>query len=46
MYLIFVQVDVAKHFVARVMGLIVLPIAVYLFFFAVHFQALPRRFVL
>ncbi|XP_065660572.1 protein O-mannosyl-transferase 2 isoform X3 [Hydra vulgaris] len=30
-----------KHFLARVIGLIILPIAVYLFFFGLHFQSLP-----
>lgn len=34
--------DVAKHFAARVIGLIFLPISIYLFFFYVHFQALPN----
>lgn len=33
--------EVFKHFVARVLGLIVLPICVYLFFFQLHFMALP-----
>ncbi|XP_066923151.1 protein O-mannosyl-transferase 2-like isoform X1 [Clytia hemisphaerica] len=35
-------VDVGKHFIARAIGLILLPIFIYLFFFAVHFQALPK----
>ncbi|XP_047131962.1 protein O-mannosyl-transferase 2 isoform X2 [Hydra vulgaris] len=32
---------ILKHFLARVIGLIILPITVYLFFFGLHFQSLP-----
>ncbi|XP_065058532.1 protein O-mannosyl-transferase 2-like isoform X2 [Rhopilema esculentum] len=32
---------IGQHFVARVLGLIILPILTYMFFFGVHFQALP-----
>ncbi|XP_057315951.1 protein O-mannosyl-transferase 2-like isoform X2 [Hydractinia symbiolongicarpus] len=33
--------EIFKHFVARVIGLIITPISVYLFFFGLHFQSLP-----
>ncbi|XP_031568277.1 protein O-mannosyl-transferase 2-like isoform X2 [Actinia tenebrosa] len=34
--------DVGKHLMARVLGLIVVPITIYLFWFAVHFRMLPN----
>ena len=38
------QFEVGKHFMARVLCLIMLPIVVYLFWFAVHFRMLPNRY--
>lgn len=39
------QVDVAKHFLARVVGLILLPLLLYVTIFAVHFVVLNKRCV-
>ncbi|KXJ13379.1 protein O-mannosyl-transferase 2 isoform X2 [Exaiptasia diaphana] len=35
-------IDVGKHFAARVFGLIIVPVMVYLFWFSVHFRMLPN----
>lgn len=40
------QVEVAKHFLARVVGLIVLPLLLYITIFAVHFVVLNQRCVI
>ena len=37
-------VTIAKHFIARALCLIVLPVCVYLFWFAVHFAILRSRY--
>ena len=37
------QVDVAKHLLARVIGLILLPLLLYVTVFAVHFALLNKR---
>lgn len=37
------QVKVTKHFLARVLGLIVLPLLLYVTIFAVHFVVLSKR---
>lgn len=37
------QVDVGKHFLARVVGLILLPMLLYVAVFAVHFVVLNHR---
>lgn len=37
------QVEIAKHFTARVVGLIVLPLLLYVTIFAVHFVVLNKR---
>lgn len=37
------QVDIAKHFMARVVGLIMLPLLLYVTIFAVHFVVLNKR---
>lgn len=37
------QVDIAKHFLARVVGLILLPLFLYITIFAVHFVVLNKR---
>ncbi|XP_048585823.1 protein O-mannosyl-transferase 2 isoform X2 [Nematostella vectensis] len=34
--------EISKQFIARVLGLIILPIMVYLFWFSVHFKMLPN----
>lgn len=39
------QVEIAKHFLARVVGLIVLPLLLYVTIFAVHFVVLNKRCV-
>lgn len=39
------QVEIAKHFLARVVGLIVLPLLLYITIFAVHFVVLNKRCV-
>ena len=36
------QFEIGKHFMARVLCLIMIPIFVYLFWFAVHFKMLPK----
>ncbi len=37
------QVEIAKHFLARIFGLIVLPVFLYVTIFAVHFVVLNKR---
>lgn len=39
------QVEIAKHFLARVVGLIALPLLLYVTIFAVHFVVLNKRWV-
>ena len=40
--LLLFQFEIGKHFMARVLCLIMIPIFVYLFWFAVHFKMLPK----
>ena len=37
------QFVIGQHFMARVIGLIIIPVITYMFYFGVHFQALPLR---
>lgn len=39
------QVDIAKHLLARVVGLILLPLLLYITIFAIHFVVLKKRYV-
>lgn len=39
------QVEIGKHFLARVAGLIVLPLLLYITIFSVHFIVLNKRCV-
>ena len=39
------QVDIAKHLLARVIGLILLPLLLYITIFAIHFVVLNKRYV-
>lgn len=42
LYVFFFQFEISKHFMARVLCLIMVPIIVYLFWFAIHFKLLPN----
>lgn len=44
-YILCPQVEIGKHFLARVAGLIVLPLLLYITIFAVHFVVLNKRCV-
>jgi len=42
-HLVWLQMEIAKHFLARVVGLILLPLFLYVTIFAIHFVVLNKR---
>lgn len=40
---VYPQVEITKHFLARVVGLILLPVFLYVTIFAIHFVVLNKR---